>query len=145
MVGVLKLVGEHVHFRPGLAKYAEETTVVMGQKLLDPPTVEGWHTGKEWIDGGNLTERVNFAVGEVGKDNSPGIKRVVNRIIESDALGTAESFVNSTLDAIGPIDVEKSTRQALLKFASESDNDDDRSRIVRMLQLIVSTPDYQYA
>ena len=145
VVGVLKLVGEYVHFRPGLAKYAEETTVVMGQKLLDPPTVEGWHTGKEWIDGGNLTERVNFAVSEVGKDNSPGIKRVVNRIIESDALGTAESFVNSTLDAIGPIDVEKSTRQALLKFASESDNDDDRSRIVRMLQLIVSTPDYQYA
>jgi uncharacterized protein (DUF1800 family) len=32
----------------------------MGQELLNPPSVEGWHTGKEWIDGGTLVQRINF-------------------------------------------------------------------------------------
>ena len=145
VVGVLKTVGEHDDFRPGLAKYAESTTVVMGQKLLDPPTVEGWHTGKEWIDGGNLTERVNFAVGEIGDGSSPGIQRIVDRLVEGDSLSSPESFVDSTLEAIGPIEVEGATHAALVKFAADSEGDDDRSRIVRMLRLTVSTPEYQFA
>ena len=33
----------------------------MGQDLMNPPSVEGWHTGKEWIDTGILVERINFA------------------------------------------------------------------------------------
>jgi len=145
VVGVLKAVGEHDDFRFGLAKYAESTTVLMGQKLLDPPTVEGWHTGKEWIDGGNLTERVNFAVGEIGDGSSPGIRRIVDRLVEGDSLSTPESFVDGTLEAIGPIEVEDVTRAALVKFAVDSEGDDDRSRVVRMLRLTVSTPEYQFA
>jgi hypothetical protein len=117
----------------------------MGQKLLDPPTVEGWHTGKEWIDGGNLTERVNFAVGEIGDGSSPGIRRIVDRLVEGDSLSTPESFVDGTLEAIGPIEVEDVTRAALVKFAVDSEGDDDRSRVVRMLRLTVSTPEYQFA
>ena len=145
VVGVLKMVGNHDNFRPGLAKYAESTTVVMGQKLLDPPTVEGWHTGKEWIDGGNLTERVNFAVGEIGDGSSPGVQRIVDRLLEGDSLSSPESFVDSVLNAIGPIEVEEPTRAALVKFATDSEGDDDRSRIVRMLRLTVATPEYQFA
>ncbi|GIT44037.1 MAG: hypothetical protein Ct9H300mP11_19730 [Chloroflexota bacterium] len=33
----------------------------MGMDLMNPPTVEGWHTGREWIDSGTLVERINFA------------------------------------------------------------------------------------
>jgi uncharacterized protein (DUF1800 family) len=79
VMGVVKMVGNFDEFRPGLAEYGQSTTVTMGQKLLDPPTVEGWHTGKEWIDGGNLTERVNFAVEEIGDGSAPGIQRIVRR------------------------------------------------------------------
>ena len=32
----------------------------MGQQLLNPPSVEGWHEGVEWLDSGTLLERVNF-------------------------------------------------------------------------------------
>ena len=145
VVGVLKMTGDHDHFRPGLAKYAQSTTITMGQKLLDPPTVEGWHTGKEWIDGGNLTERVNFAVDEIGDGSSPGIQRIVDRVVAGGSLTTSDSFVDGTLDAIGPIDVQGSIRESLVKFAAESEGDDDRSRVVRMLRLIVATPDYQFA
>ena len=145
VVGVLKMVGNHDKFRPGLARYAESTTVVMGQKLLDPPTVEGWHTGKEWIDGGNLTERVNFAVEEIGDGSSPGVQRIVDRLVEGDSLSTPDSFVDSTLDMIGPIEVEGPTQEALVKFATDSKDDDDRARVVRLLRLIVATPEYQFA
>ena len=52
VTGILKLIGSCQGPQPGMAQYASATQL-MGQKLLDPPTVEGWHTGKEWIDGGS--------------------------------------------------------------------------------------------
>lgn len=145
IVGMLKMAGTHEDYKPGLASYATSTMSAMGQKLLDPPTVEGWHTGKEWIDGGNLTERVNFAVGEIGDGDSPGIQRIIDRLIDSGALSTPESFVQMTLDAIGPIEVEPPVHEVLVKFATDSEHEDDRTRVVRMLRLIVTTPDFQFA
>ena len=56
----------------------------MGQALLNPPTVEGWHTGKEWIDSGTLVERINFVADQVGNMELPGIKLIVDRM-NSDA------------------------------------------------------------
>ena len=41
--------------------------------------------------------------------------------------------------------VDDSTREGLLRFAEDSAGDDDRTRVVRMLRLIVSTPDFQFA
>ncbi|MBM3960183.1 MAG: DUF1800 domain-containing protein [SAR202 cluster bacterium] len=146
VAGVLKMVGSYDDFRPGLAKYVETTTVAMGQKLLDPPTVEGWHTGREWIDGGNLTERVNFAVEEIGDGSVPGIRRIVDRLTTGGAaVSEPSALVDATLDLIGPIDVDPSTREALVKFAIDSQKDEPRARIVRLLRLIVATPDYQLA
>ena len=145
VMGVVKMVGNFDEFRPGLAEYGQSTTVTMGQKLLDPPTVEGWHTGKEWIDGGNLTERVNFAVEEIGDGSAPGIQRIVGRLVDGDGLSTPESFVDGALDVIGPIEIEGPSRDALIKFATDSEGDDDRSRVIRMLRLVVATPEYQFA
>jgi uncharacterized protein (DUF1800 family) len=145
VAGILKLAGEHTDFTPGLAQYPQSTTFTMGQILLDPPTVEGWHTGKEWIDGGNLTERINFAVEQVGDGLSPGIKQIVDRLVDSEATKTPESFVANTLDALGPMQVEDSTLEALIAYAEKTEGDDGRSRIVRMIRLMVSTPDFQYA
>jgi uncharacterized protein (DUF1800 family) len=145
VAGILMLAGEYTDYGPGLAEYVQTTTFNMGQLLLNPPTVEGWHTGKEWIDGGNLTERVNFAVEQIGDGLSPGIKKIIDGLVEGDSLSSPESFVASTLDALGPIDVEESTREALIQFASNTEGDEARSRVVRMLRLMVSTPDFQYA
>ena len=102
-------------------------------------------TLKEWIDGGNLTERVNFAVSEIGEGSSPGISRIVDRVLESNSLSSPEAFVQNTLDAMGPLEVEEATRGPLIKFAVDSEGDDDRTRVVRMLRLIVTTPEFQFA
>ena len=54
----------------------------MGQTLLNPPTVEGWHTGKEWIDTAGLVERVNFIAEKLSDQSNPGINQMVNRIAD---------------------------------------------------------------
>ena len=43
----------------------------MGQSLLNPPSVEGWHEGKEWINSGSIVERVNFAYDVWQNSDSP--------------------------------------------------------------------------
>ena len=144
IVGVLKMVGSQTEMAPGMTKYAGAIDV-MGQKLLDPPTVEGWHTGGEWIDGGNLTERVNFAVDEIGEGLAPGIQALVQRIKDSESLGSAESLVNAVLNETGYVEVSDRTREALIDFANDAEGEDQTTRVIRMLRLAVATPEYQFA
>ena len=154
VAGVLKLVGTHRSPEPGLSAYAGATTL-MGQQLMNPPTVEGWHTGKEWIDSGTLKERINFAVSEVGDATKPGIRGIVDRVSEeASASGglSPEGFTDRCLDLVGPLSVSDKTRNALLKYANVggdldfgSNAEESASRVVSMLQLIVSTKEYQFA
>ena len=144
IVGVLKMVGSQTEMAPGMTKYAGAIDV-MGQKLLDPPTVEGWHTGGEWIDGGNLTERVNFAVDEIGEGLAPGIQSLVQRMKDSESLGSAESLVNGVLAETGSVEVSDRTREALIDFANDAEGEDEATRVIRLLRLAVATPEYQFA
>jgi uncharacterized protein (DUF1800 family) len=144
IVGVLKMVGSQTEMAPGMTKYAGAIDV-MGQKLLDPPTVECWHTGGEWIDGGNLTERVNFAVDEIGEGLAPGIQTLIQRMKDSEVLGSAESLVNAVLAETGSAEVSDRTREALIDFANDADGEDEATRVIRLLRLAVATPEYQFA
>jgi hypothetical protein len=144
IVGVLKLVGSQSEMAPGMTKYASAISV-MGQQLLDPPTVEGWHTGGEWIDGGNLTERVNFAVDEIGDGAAPGIQAIIQRVKDSEALGSSESIVTAVLAETGSVEVSERTLQALKDFADDAAGEDDAIRVIRLLRLAVATPEYQFA
>src|SRR5262249_21154248 len=59
VIGAVRLAGSYRRPTFGadqLARY----TMYMGQGLFQPPSVEGWHEGLEWIDSGTLLERVNF-------------------------------------------------------------------------------------
>jgi uncharacterized protein (DUF1800 family) len=129
-------------------------TDAMGQKLMDPPSVEGWHTGKEWLDGGTLTERVNFAVEQVMDTSKPGVQSIVSRIASAGGPVAPNAFVEQCLDLAGPVAAGEDTRRVLEEFASEDgpltfDSDEERAqseaRIGRMLQLVVSCPEYQFA
>ena len=152
VAGVVKLVGTHRFPGPGLSAYSA-ATMAMGQELMNPPTVEGWHTGREWIDGGAMTERINFAVNEVGDPTKPGVAAIIDRLHEGSPL-QPEDFVDRCLDLMGPLIVEDVTRRALLehadsggplRFETDSDREESTNRAVRMLQLIVSTGEFQFA
>ena len=82
IIGTLRATGEYLVPVPGDVGMfdALEEGKFMGQTLLDPPSVEGWHTGKEWINSGALVERVNFASSRVGDGSKPGVKSLINRI-----------------------------------------------------------------
>ena len=150
--GAIKLAGSSPIPDVSIVKLAG-AIVVMGQKLLDPPSVEGWHTGKEWVDGGTLTERVNFAVEQVMDTRKPGMHSIVARISASGDPVEPEQFVDQCLDLVGPIEASDDTRSVLREFADSEGaltfgNDDERSeseaRIGRMIQLIVASPEYQF-
>ena len=55
VVGTTRLVKDFEFPRPGFNALTLNIRY-MGQDLLNPPTVEGWHTGKEWIDSGTLVD-----------------------------------------------------------------------------------------
>ena len=153
ITGVIKLVGTFREPTPGILDYSG-TAKLMGQQLFDPPTVEGWHTGHEWIDGGTLNERVNFAVNEVGDLSKPGISELVERVGAGGSACPPAELVERSLELAGPVEVSADTRAGLLRYAQAAgdlrfDTDDARqdsaTHIGRMLQLIVSTREYQMA
>ena len=153
VAGVIKLVGTHQYPNPEIVSYATATTL-MGQQLFNPPTVEGWHTGKEWIDGAALNERVNFAVNEVGDATKPGIQGIIKRLAAKGTALTPQEFVDDCLDLVGPLTVSGETRQVLLRYAvsggvlgfgTDAERQQSESRLVRMLQLIVASREYQFA
>ncbi|MBI4219443.1 MAG: DUF1800 domain-containing protein [Chloroflexi bacterium] len=153
IAGVVKLTGDHRAPSPGLTALDAACTV-MGQKLMDPPTVEGWHTGKEWIDGGTLTERINFAVDQVKDPAKPGIRWMIGRMAGFGRPIRPEEFVQQCLDYSGPLEVTRATRDALLEFArgggdlrfdAEETRVESEKRVVRMLTLIVASREYQFA
>jgi len=152
VAGAIVLSGTPEVPEPAIAGLNTATTV-MGQSLMNPPTVEGWHTGKEWLDSGTLTERVNFAVNQVSDIDQPGIQSIISRIEMSD-VRTPGALVNSCLELTGNLSVSSDTHEALLELATQIgtltfDDDDARKesseKISRLLQLIVSAPEYQFA
>tara|TARA_B100000029_G_C17492117_1_gene929494 strand:- start:1065 stop:1430 length:366 start_codon:yes stop_codon:yes gene_type:complete len=121
----------------------------MGQDLLNPPSVEGWHTGVEWINSGSLMRRVNFTADMVGDLDKPGVQSIVNRLKSQGSL-TAESLVDGCLDLMGPLEVDAETRSELVDHAKTGGDLDWNAesanpRVSEMLQLISSLRDYQYA
>ena len=152
VAGTIKLAGTHSFPEPSLHA-APAAAGLMGQHLMTPPTVEGWHTGREWIDCGTLAERVNFAVNELGDRSLPGIRAIADRLASEERPLSPDEFVDHTLDLVGPMTVESHTREALLDYAtfggdlrfdSDSAREESSARVARMVQLIVASVEYQF-
>ncbi len=153
VVGTMKLVKDHMEPKPGMHAIMRETGY-MGQELLNPPSVEGWHTGREWIDSGTLVERINFVADQVGKRELPGVKLIVDRMSEDTSAISPDEFVDGCLELMGPLEVSEKTRTSLVKHTGSfgplrRDSGEERAifsgKVVEMLQLIVATAEYQYA
>ena len=124
-----------------------------GQELLNPPSVESWHTGEEWIDGGALVRRVNFAAKYLSDTKQPGINSIVERLKAQGTL-SPEQCVEQCLDLLGPLEVGDSTRQELvdqvsqggdIRWDSETAAQDAERRIGVTLALVAASREYQFA
>ena len=93
----------------------------MGQQLNNPPSVEGWHQGVEWVDTGTLVERINFASEQFGDAEKPGVRSMIDRVIAPNGDGqSAESLVDACLDQMGALSVADDTKSILLAYAEKS-------------------------
>ena len=118
----------------------------MGQQVLDPPSVEGWHTGVEWVNTASLVKRVNFAVGQFSDTTKPGVNSMIDRIASSNVNLSSDDLVESCLDILGPMSVSEKSRDELVQQAADGNGGQTtENRIRAMLQMIVSTREYQMA
>ena len=155
IIGTLRLTGEHRvpdGSEPGIIQPMAEAGF-MGQAILDPPSVEGWHTGSEWINSGSLIDRVNFAVDHMGDLSNPGVRDIVDRVVrECGDAPEAEALVDASLDMVGPLQVSDDTRSSLVELASREGridlgrypDDEKTGRLMEdLLRGIVSSREYQ--
>jgi uncharacterized protein (DUF1800 family) len=152
VVGTLRFVGGAEFPAPGIGNLSRQPGY-MGQDLLNPPSVEGWHTGAEWINSGSLMQRVNFTADLVGDVTRPGIQDLVARLQGQGARTPAE-VVDGCLDLMGPLEVNDRTREGLIGFTEDGGEfrwesadqvETSTARVSELLQLIVATREYNFA
>ena len=154
VVGAVRIAGSYRKPTLGAPQLASQA-FFMGQGLLMPPTVEGWHEGDEWIDSGALVERVNFAAQELRNVDLPGVRDIIYRLAHMNGgTLTPSELVDGCLDLIGPIQVSDETRAALTGYVAKGGDvplrDDDSAeesanRVGEVLSLISATREYQLA
>ena len=150
VAGVLRLTGEFDRPRYEILERFNQATF-MGQYLNNPPSVEGWHQGTDWLDSGTLVERINFASQQIGDADKPGIQAMIGRI--SAGLGEAtspERLVDACLEEVGSLEVDESTRRTLVNFSahglsqiSGQGSNTDRQHIADVLQMVAATQEFQ--
>ena len=152
VIGAARLAGNYQGPRPGFNQLAFECAY-QGQELLNPPSVESWHTGAEWIDGGALVRRVNFAAGLLGDTTLPGVQAIIGRLQQRGDLTPAQ-MVASCLELAGPLEVSDATYAELLaqakqggdvRWDTEAARADAARRAGILLALIAASRDFQFA
>ena len=118
-------------------------TLLMGQFLMNPPSVEGWHEGEEWIDSGSLIERINYASTEISNTSSSGVKRIIE-IIKETNITDSNDLINNTLETLGYINITDKTKGMIKEHLRKNKFTNKEDKILDVLKLIVSTPDFQY-
>ena len=149
VASTIKMVGSFSFPDPGLARICREPGY-MGQDILDPPSVEGWHTGSEWINSGSLLARINFVADSVNKTNLPGMQSIIGRM-KDEGVTTPDELLESCLDSMGFLTLSDETRDQLSTHANEGGNLDwsdeaaASARIAEMMALVGATTEYQFA
>ena len=149
VIGTLRLIGDWTSPKPGFEFIFDEMKH-MGQEILNPPSVEGWHTGSEWIDGGTLVHRINFTADFVGDVNYPGIQNIVKGLASEGPTISAEDLVDGCLRLLGHYELADENRRMLMAQAQKggelrTDTEEFSQQVGQILQMIVATKEYLYA
>ena len=155
VVGTMRLAGP-IELPSQDIYYGNEICANMGQGLLRPPSVEGWQGGMEWINTGAYMHRVNFAGKMLGDPSKVGLRDIIDRIKKTSSLESmaANELVTMCLEILGPIRVTPSTQEGItkyagrygsLKWATKSQSDHFDKAAIAVIQMIVSSQEYQTA
>ena len=153
VVGTARLAGSYQTPQSDITNLANDANF-MGQEILNPPTVEGWHTGMEWVDTGTLVERVNSSALVIGNALQPGIQTMIQRLKDRQKTYQPDELVDHCLMLVGNLEVTESTRDRLTEFAANFGEVTftpdiavacSEQQVVELLQLILATREYQLA
>jgi uncharacterized protein (DUF1800 family) len=149
VIGTLRLAGDWTSPKPGFEWIFDEMKF-MGQEILNPPSVEGWHTGQEWIDGGTLVHRINFTAEFVADLSHPGIQSIIARLAHATPVITPDQLVDGCLQYMGHYELADDTRNMLIDQAGQSgdlntSSEEFPEQVTKTMQMIVSTKEYLYA
>ena len=143
---------DHMEPKPGLFFVAMEPKY-MGLDLMNPPTVEGWHMGREWINSGSLIDRINFASSMLGNTELPGVRSIIDRLMALNEVPSSEQFLDGCLDLVGPMSLADETRNQLkehldaggaLNHRTDSEQKEFSRRAGETLQMIATTSEFQF-
>ncbi len=153
VVGTARLAGSYQSPRWDITNLASDANF-MGQEILNPPTVEGWHTGTEWVDTGTLVERVNSSALVIGDTVQPGVQAMIQRLKGGQNSYQPAELVDECLLLLGSLSVSDSTHDWLVEFAAtwgevsftpEDAASCSEQQVVELLQVILATREYQMA
>ena len=147
VVGTVKLAKDLSFPEPRLIDVVMQCNY-MGQQLYNPPSVEGWHAGQEWIDSGTLVERVNFLAGQLGDVAKQGVQEIAQRVSAKGESLSPEELVDGCLEQLGGLSLSDQTRKTLIEAAGRSgaittETEAFTQRVAALLQVIVATKEYQ--
>ena len=139
MSGVLRLSGQLDRPRREMVEHGMRMQY-MGQWLHNPPSVEGWHQGEEWIETGSLVERINFASEQLGDATLPGVASILSKVVEERVPG--DRLLDKCLAELGELELSEETSASLREFAV-SGGPVDREKASQMLRMIAASQDFQ--
>ena len=149
VVNTIILNGQHRDPYEFGIRFLLDASQAMGQELLNPPTVEGWHTGREWIDSSFLIERVNFAVERLSDAGKPGVRRMLDHIGGMQSSFTATELLDACQYAMGCWELEEKSQRVILddvgEFAVTPGSEAFVEAATRMFGYIASSREFQMA
>jgi hypothetical protein len=125
-----------------------------GQVLFNPPDVEGWLGGREWVSTTALITRYNFAEQAI-RGAYPGASIDVARLLQRRGLTDAAAIADFFADLMVDGDLTSAQRQTLLDYLVLNDNGsrgtfrlDEQTinkKVRGLIHLLATTPQYQLA
>ena len=154
VANTVRLSGRHTDgYERGLSALPR-ATLAMGQELLNPPTVEGWHTGREWIDSSFLVSRVNFAAERLNDRSAPGVAAMAERASAGEGPVTVDELLDTCLYEMGSLRLGNPSREIILKelgiedrIPRETQEEKEEARRIagQLVGMIATSREYQFA
>ncbi|MFN3690276.1 MAG: DUF1800 family protein, partial [Fimbriimonadales bacterium] len=127
-------------------RLATQWTRRIGQTLLYPPDVAGWHWGKAWITSTTMLERMRFAEFLLPDRRGMGFA-TLNELVGVPLPRTLEEFVHR-VESVLDTPLSPRTRQSLIEYLEKRGGIDalrqrDRQIVQGALQIVFSSAEYQ--
>ncbi|MDP6553128.1 MAG: DUF1800 domain-containing protein [Pirellulaceae bacterium] len=127
----------------------------MGQELLEPPDVKGWRRGRAWINANRLFVRYNTTANLVRSitrtDKQRGID--VLAVLEGQGCENAADVVDCLAKTCLAKPLDEKKRKELIDYVGEMPGSSEweaqrkqiNGKLLGLLVLMVSTPEYQFS